>query len=257
MSIRYCLSTLLLCLLSCGISAKGQLSDNRTIDSTVLNYKLQYRVYVPKDINITTPMPTIYITDGQWYLQRSNIINILDELIANKKIKPVIAIFVDSRNPEKITENRRNQEFQCNKNYALFYLKELIPEIENNYGTSKKAIDRVIAGLSFGGLNAACFGLMASDHFSGIAMQSPANNKHLALLSKLYKKEQKLPLNIFFSTGTKKDNTKAARHFHQVLVSKEYKINYIEVPFGHNWKNWQPLIDDLLLTFFAIKNEPL
>ena len=251
MFFRHCLSILFFCLYANCVNAKGELTDNIKIDSKVLNYKLQYRVYVPDNVDTSTPLPTIFITDGQWYIQKSGIIDTLNALIKNKKIRPVIAVFIDSRNPEQLSINRRNDEFQCNKDYVLFYLKELIPEIERNYAVSKQPKDRVIAGLSFGGLNAACFGLMASDHFSGIAMQSPANSEHLKLLNSLYGKTEKLALNIFFSIGTKNDNTKAARKFHRTLLKKKYKINYIEVPFGHNWKNWRPLVDNLLLTFFA------
>jgi len=244
-------SILLLCINAFVTNAASLLTENIIIDSQVLKYKLQYRVYVPDITEASQALPTIYIADGQWYLQKSGIIETLDELIQNKQIRPIVAVFIDSRNPEKLSENRRNSEFQCNQDYAKFYIKDLIPEIERNYTVSNNSKNRVIAGLSFGGLNAACFGLMASEYFSGIAMQSPANSDHLKLLNSLYKKTDKLPIEIFFSTGTKKDNTKAARKFHRTLVKKSYKVNYIEVPFGHNWKNWKPLIDDLLLTFFA------
>jgi enterochelin esterase-like enzyme len=36
-----------------------------------------------------------------------------------------------------------------------------------------------------------------------------------------------------------------------VLKKKGYDLNYIEVPFGHEWENWGPLQDDMLRTFFS------
>ena len=105
--------------------------------------------------------------------------------------------------------------------------------------------------MSLGELNAACFGLMASNKFAGNGMQSPANADHLKVLNRHYKDAQSQPLNFFISVGTKNDNKAAARKFHRTLEKKAYDINYIEVPFGHEWANWQPLIDDMLLTFFA------
>lgn len=28
-------------------------------------------------------------------------------------------------------------------------------------------------------------------------------------------------------------------------------MKYLEVPFEHNWGNWKPLLDDVLLYFFS------
>ena len=166
------------------LAVNGKLSNNKTIFSNELNYKLQYRVYLPKVSKQTKNLPIIYFTDGQWYLERGEIIEVIDKEISSGNIKPIIAVFIDSRNPDNLSENRRNQEFMCNKKYIHFYLNELIPTINTNYPANDKAIDRVIAGISFGGLNAACFGLLASQHFSGIAMQSPASGKHVKVINK-------------------------------------------------------------------------
>lgn len=246
------LSSVFLILISCSSFAKGTLSKNWRIDSKQLDYPLQYRVYLPEGIKETDQLPTIYITDGQWYIGKrgGRMIEVLDREIEAGNIKPVVAIFVDSRDPDDLGRNRRNDQFQCNKDYATFYMKELVPTITKNFPVSDKREDRVIAGVSFGGLNAACFGLMASQTFGGIGMHSPANRQHLKLLSKMYKRLDVKPIKIFMSVGTRNDNTRAGRVFHGVLKEKGYDVNYIEVPYGHVWKNWRPLIDDLLLTFF-------
>lgn len=70
---------------------------------------------------------------------------------------------------------------------------------------------RVIAGVSFGGLNAACFGRAASHIFGGIAMLSPANTKFLKIVSKTYEKADLNKLNIFISGGRENDNLSAIR----------------------------------------------
>lgn len=250
----FCLFALLA--ISTNVLAKGTLSPNWRLDSKILGYALQYRVYLPETANEEAEWPTIYITDGQWYLDQGRMIEILDRQIADGNIKPVVAVFVDSRNPDDLSENRRNEQFICNPEYARFYIKELIPTISANFTVSNDRKDRVIAGVSFGGLNAACFGLLASNMFAGIGMQSPANADHLKVLNRHYKDNQLESLKFFFSVGTKNDNEAAARRFHRTLEKKDYDVNYIEVPFGHEWSNWQPLIDDMLLTFFAKNSEP-
>ncbi|PHZ83635.1 alpha/beta hydrolase [Paremcibacter congregatus] len=231
--------------------AKSSLTDNIRISSKNLGYDLQYRVYLPDGMTPSHKLPTIYITDGQWYLIQGKFNEVLDREIAAGAIGPVIAIFIDNRNPDDLSEIRRNREFFCKKEYVEFYTKELVPEIDAQYPTQPDRTERVIMGVSFGGINAACFGLMAYPIFEGIAMQSPANDKHVGLMTTLYKEEEKRPLKIFMSVGTLNDNTAAGRRFKRTLVAKGYDVTYKETRQGHNWKNWRPLFDDLLRTFFG------
>jgi enterochelin esterase-like enzyme len=230
---------------------QSSLSTNIAIVSKALGYSLQYRVYTPANISSAKNLPSIYFVDGQMYLAKLEVINVLDKEIAAGRMEPVLAVFVDSRDPDNLSNNRRNSEFMCNKRYVQFFTQELIPQIGASYPVSSSAVDRVIAGISFGGLNAACFGLMAADSFGGIGMQSPASDKHLKIMTEAYEKMDKQPIKMFFSIGTVHDNTEAARKFHRLLQKKQYQVTYLEVPYKHEWRNWKPLIDDLLLTFFA------
>lgn len=237
-------------LLPASVLAKGTLSPNWRFDSKSLGYPLQYRVYLPETASEDAGLPTIYITDGQWYIAQGQMVEILDREIAEGNIEPVVAVFVDSRNPDDLSENRRTEQFICNPAYVSFYLNELVPTITANFPVSNLREDRVIAGLSFGGLNAACFGLLASNVFGGIGMQSPANGYYLPVMIKQYKAKEPDDLKIFLSVGKKKDNEVDVRRLRRTLKKKGYDITYIEVPFGHEWANWRPLIDDMLVTFF-------
>lgn len=238
-------------MISLPVSAGGKLTKNIRINSQAMGYPIQMRVYIPEGTKKTDKLPAIYVTDGQWYLKDGEMARILDETIAAGQIKPVIAVFVDSANPDDPKDNRRNGEFMCNTDYALFFKSELVPTIDANFPVSRKPEDRVIMGLSFGGLNAGCFGLMIPDVFNGIGMQSPASGEHVALLTNLYTDREKLPLKMFLSVGTDNDNTRKARHLKRLLTKKKYDLTYREVRGGHDWGNWQPLIDDLLVTFFG------
>ena len=190
--------------------AAGTLSGNKRIKSDRLGYALQYRVYTPDGIDTLESVPTIYMTDGQWYIKSGKMVKELNRQIAKGAIKPVIAVFVDNRDPDNLRKNRRNQQFFCNPDYVKFFTNELVPTITDNYPASQARNDRVILGLSFGGLNAACFGLMAHPTFGGIAMQSPATHP-IPKLFEVYASEETRPVKIFFSTGTQNDNVAASR----------------------------------------------
>jgi enterochelin esterase-like enzyme len=230
--------------------AGGTLTDDIRITSSVLGYDLQYRVYLPEGYAAGTEYPVLFLTDGHNYLRRGEMDKLLDAMIGDTDITPIIAVFVDPRDPDDLETNRRRMQFLCNADYLQFYIDDLIPEVERDFPVVKDRAGRTIMGLSFGGTNAACFGAMGFDFFSGIAMQSPANHPVPNLLP-VYEALPTLPLKVFLSTGVPDDNTQANRRFHAVLQDKNYDMKYVEVREGHNWDNWGSLLDDVLKYYYG------
>jgi len=231
-------------------TTSGILSANELISSEKLGYDLQYRFYFPAEYSALEKLPVIYLTDGQWYVRQGDLPNLMDRLIEKGKIQPMIAVFVDNRDPHNLSDNRRNRQFWCSENYAAFFEQELIPEIDNRFKTAANRSARVILGLSFGGLNSVCFGLHAHNTFEGIAIQSPAMRPVPSIFS-AYEDSTRLPLKIFLSTGTRGDNEESTRRLKRILDLKKYEMKYVEVPYDHSWANWKPLLDDVLLYYFA------
>ncbi len=229
---------------------QGTLSDNQVITSKSLGYDLQYRVYSPPGEH--SDLPVLYVTDGQWYIEPGGLHEELDRLIAKGAIEPVLAVFVDNRDPHDLGTNRRNAQFFCYDNYIAFYRDELVPHIEKTHPVKQDRSARTILGLSFGGLNSACFGLLAHDTFRGIAMQSPALHP-IRDMHDLWRNMPKKDLQIFLSTGTIRDNEASTRAFERILSRKGYDMKYIEVEAGHDWRNWKPLLDDVAKAFYKRK----
>lgn len=227
----------------------GQLSPNITITSSHLGYDVQYRVFIPKYYSELDDLPTIYVTDGQDYIKSGEMPRLMKRLVGQNRMRPAIAVFIDSRDTANLSHNRRNSQFVCNYQYFEFVTKELVNKIDSDYRTSPNAEDRVILGLSLGGLNSACFGLLASDTFTGIAMQSPYTLPVPDLIG-YYEKSERLPLNFFISTGARNDGRRQARVLRKALEKKGYPIKYREVIGSHDWYNWRPLLDDILVYYF-------
>ena len=232
-----------------GASA-GTLTDDIRIESKVLGYALQYRVYVP-DGAPGQALRTLYVTDGAWYLEQGQMKAVLDEMIAAGRIEPVLVVFVDARDPDRLETNRRNKQLICKLDYASFFSTELVPRIDAAYPTRRSPASRTILGVSFGGLNAACFGLSIPHVFSNLAMQSPASGEMLRIVADEYRRNDRLPLRMFLSVGTRNDNTDDGRRFRRVLEDKGYPLVYFEVSQGHNWNNWGPLLPNVLATFYG------
>jgi len=120
------------------VHADGTLTDDMRIESGVLGYALQYRVYTPERVSRRERLPVLYITDGPGYINRGELPALLDAEIKRGKIVPLIAVFVDARNPDNLQQNRRNQQFFCNPDYVKFFTTELVPAIDEIYRTQRR-----------------------------------------------------------------------------------------------------------------------
>ena len=226
----------------------GELSRNFRIESQYMGYALQYRVYTPDRVEEGQKYPVLLVTDGELYSGPLGMIGVLDDLILTRRIRPTFVVFVDSRNPDNLDENRRNEQFMCNADYARFHIGELLPRLYAEYPISEHRDDTNILGLSFGGLNSACFGVVLSRRISGIGMHSPASAQHVAEVIKLYRSSEQEPLRVFLSTGTVNDNLKSTRRLRKVLEKKDFDVTYVEIEGAtHDFDNWSAVIDDALL----------
>lgn len=214
-----------------------------------LNYDVQYRVYTPANYDELSDLPVIYVTDGHEYSNEfmGSMLTVLDNLIFEEKIKPIIAVFIDPRNPFNVNENRRATEYTGNINFANFVADELVPAIDEQYRTLPDPSARAILGASYGGWNAAYFGLKRSDTFHLIAAHSPA---FYGDILPSYEASDPLPLKFFISTGVFYDTQYEARTMKEILEEKGNELLYVEVNEGHSWGNWRALIEEPLVYFF-------
>jgi enterochelin esterase family protein len=230
---------------------KGNLSDEFLISSSILGYDVQYKVYTPSGYTGFSDLPVVYITDGHEYADddMGAAVNVMDNLIARGDIKPVIAVFIDPRDPANPAINRRADEYRANIKFANFVADELVARIDADYDTDTSAMARAIMGTSLGGWNSAYFGLKRNDVFGRLIIHSPAFDSKII---SDYQNVAKMPLEIFMSTGVIFDTETQARAMRDVFNSKGYNLLYIEVNEGHSWGNWRALIDDPLIFHFAL-----
>ena len=231
----------------------GTLEGPIRIHSTVLGYDLQYWIYLPE--NAVKPLPELYITDGQSYLGAGNMVKVLDSEIEDGNIVPISAIFIDSRDPDYPEETRRNSQFMCNARYAKFFVGELMPQISARWTKADSDTWRGLMGVSFGGINAACFGMMMPGVFQVLIMHSPASAEHLDVVNSLYMEKPAHSSAFFVSHGGAEDNAAAAERFVQTLRDKGYPVRLVANDGGHDWDNWAPLIDDSLRAFAGTHEE--
>jgi enterochelin esterase-like enzyme len=136
----------------------------------------EYWTYAPAGYDPAAPAALMVFQDGEGYLDRKGdhaALNVIDELVAEKKIPMMIAVFTNpgdiSGSPGKPTymfvegygkkwnrtlkDSMRSTEYDTvSDRYARFLRDELLPEVEKKYKLRGDAYSRAITGLSSGGI---------------------------------------------------------------------------------------------------------
>ena len=233
----------------------ADLSGDIKIYSQELGYYIQYRAFLPPDYSNNESLPVIYVTDGHEYINKGKMHNLLNRLIKSNKIEPLIAVFIDPRDPDNLTKSRRSSELFCNHQYVKFISSELVQSVDSNYKTATTPNKRVILGLSDGGLNSVCTGVLAPDIFEGVGMMS-AQLRTLPEIFTIFQKSKKLPLNFYLTAGSGiYDTRKQTREFFMILEEKGYSAKIKLTNKKHDWRNWKSVLDDVLIYFFGVVHE--
>jgi enterochelin esterase-like enzyme len=232
--------------------AKGHVITDVLLNSKLLGYQITYGIYLPAGIEKMTNVPVMYVTDGYEYLhpQLGNMATVLDNLIAEKRIKPIAAVFVDHREPVNRSNNKRMHELAMNATYLDFFTNELIPEIESKYPISAESKNRGIMGTSMGGLTATYFAFTKPDVFGLAGIQSPAFWTKPQIYQ-LCSNSANPTIKISMTSGLINDTSKESRKMKEVLQTNSCVYHYREVNEGHSWGNWRNLIDDVLVDLFG------
>lgn len=229
----------------------GKVERDLLLNSKMLNYQVTYSVYLPHHYKHGQTYPVVYVTDGYEYMHErlGNMILILDNLIHLGKIQPIVAVFIDHREPINRSNNRRMQELAMNDKYLSFLTDELKPLIEKNYAVSKEPAQTGILGTSMGGLSAAYFAFAKPDVFGLAGIQSPAFWFRPEIFTFCDNPENP-PVKTFLTTGLINDGQEGAKRMKSILEKNTCTYQYTEVNQGHSWGNWRDTIDDILVYFF-------
>ncbi len=229
----------------------GTVKPDLLFTSKILGYQITYSVYLPSGYEKLGKLPVLYVTDGFEYMlpELGNMVTILDNLLADKKIEPIIAIFIDHREPVNRSNNRRMDELNMSEKYLKFFAEEFIPHIEQKFPIHSDASHRAILGTSMGGLTSAYFAFTRPDLFSMAGIQSPAFWARPQIYSVCDNPGSKIKVSI--TSGVMNDASEGSRKMKAILQNNACVYHYRENNEGHSWGNWRSLIDDILIDFFG------
>jgi enterochelin esterase family protein len=223
----------------------GTLKDT-VFSSYILGNSRLVRVYLPPGYpSGSDAYPVILFHDGPEYLSLGNTNNILDYLISEHLMVPVIGIFVPPVD--------RTAEYAGNKidKFTDFIITELMPKMDTRYKTSRDPAKRAMAGASDGGNISLYIGMKHPEQFGKIAAQS---SDVIPAISQTFSNGPKLNLELFIDIGTY-DIAILIPMVHglrDILQAKGYTYQFREWHEGHSWGNWKGHLRLPLLQFFPI-----
>jgi enterochelin esterase family protein len=240
---------------------RGTFGPPELVPSRKLGYDVTVRVYVPAPgEGAPRRSPVLYVTDGSdyWHEDMGRLTATLDNLIAEGRIPPLVAVFVDPWDP-KHEVNRREKELAPNADdpsrpieacpFCEFLVEELGPRVE-----SRLRIDgtrRGILGDSLGGFNAAFMGLRYPEHFRLLAIQSPAVGRS-PWLAEAIAKAKVLPRRVAIDVGLYEERyLPGARSLRDAYRARGVDVRHIEVPDGHSWGHWRATAAPMLEFLYA------
>ena len=152
----------------------GFITEGLNIKSAILGKEMKYSVYLPFDYKTSNRnYPILYLLHGlgdddSGWVQFGEIGFYADKAIANGETTPMVIIMPDGLRSFYINSADGNLK------YEDYFLKELMPAVENLYRIRKTRDYRAIAGLSMGGYGAFNYALKHPELFCAAAPLSAA-----------------------------------------------------------------------------------
>jgi enterochelin esterase family protein len=183
--------------------------------------------------------------DGLEYITLGSANNIIDYLLSEGRMNPIIAIFVPPVN--------RNDEYAFNltQQFESFIVDELMPHIDTTYRTLLEPEYRAMAGLSYGGLITTQICYNNPDNFGLAAPYSPAYQPNDFEVMNMVLNGSTESIKWYVDWGTYETSIMInARLFIDGLEAKGYELEWSEWHEGHSWGSWRAHLDIGLEYFF-------
>jgi enterochelin esterase-like enzyme len=215
------------------------------------NYR-KIHLYQP---TVTERVPLVVVWDGNEYLHRVRLNIMVDNLIAEGRIRPIALAFVNNGG-----QKSRTVEYACNEAMLVFLMTEVLPfamnelnliDFNNNPG------EFGVLGASMGGLMAMYIGSRLPHVFGNVLSQSGAFSwaGFDMVVFDLLAYTQRNPLKIWMDVGRYDlpgllDSNQRMR---DMLIQMGYPLTYHEYNAGHNFIAWRDDIWRGLEALYGIK----
>jgi len=230
--------------------------------SAALGNTRDVTVYRPPGFDPTRPDTVLLVVfDADRFLSKIPTPRMLDRLIAQGRLPPVVAVFVE--NPDSAA---RSRELPGNAAFADFIADDVLPRVGRHTGLAPRPSRTVLAGASYGGLASAMIALRRPDVFGNVLSLSgsfwwhPAGTppERSVFVAHEVATRPLPPLRWFLAAGTFETARPGSdgiletnRHLRDVLRARGQAVVHREYAAGHDDLAWRGALADGLLALFG------
>jgi enterochelin esterase-like enzyme len=184
------------------------------------------------------PVPLLIVYDGSDYLHRGRLTTVVENLIADRRIRPIAMAFLQNGRA------RRNVEYICSDATISWLDREVLPLARKHLklvNLKDKPGAYGVLGASAGGIMAMYTGLRMPEIFGNVISQSGVfafEGRDLAAVD-LFRYRHAHDLKIWMDVGILDDLLEDNRRMFRLLKEKEYAVTYREFSGGHNYTSWR------------------
>lgn len=186
------------------------------------------------------PTPLIIVMDGRDYYRRGRLNVIVDNLIAQGRIRPVALAMVNC------SRSARYLEYACSDATVGLFTEAVIPLAAAHMPLVEAPGAHGIMGASMGGVMALYAGLRAPEVFGRVLSQSGAFSAGMRrgapadlVTTDLVRHGPLAPLTIWMDVGRFEGLLESNQRMRALLVERGYPVGYHEYEGGHNYPSWQ------------------
>lgn len=235
-------------------AAKG-IVEHVKLESRALGESRSLRVYrSPASEGKSPPQVLAVFLDGEDCEQLMSLPTVLDNLVAEGKIPPIVAVMVDS-------QGMRGRDLIFHDPFVEFLADELAPWAAESYQMQLAPERTLVSGMSLGGLTATYVCLKRPEVFGNALSQSGSfwrrHPQHLAEVEGWLPGEtaNSPPVNVqyylevgrFEAPGMVENN----RRMRDVLRAKGSTVTYAEYHGGHDHVNWRVSVGKGLISLLG------
>lgn len=222
-----------------GSAPKGEVIAE-TVESRSLGGKRRVWFYLPPGYQAAKDAlyPVTYVLDGANYVEKMDVPRVLDHLIANKTIPPVIAVFSEPAD--------RQEEYSRNPKWRAFIASELVPLVDKRFRTFPTPDHRVILGSSLAAYGAVDLAVAMPSVFGLCAAIAPPAQTSTVVSNQANARAAVVSIKFFVMGGVYDSLIDGARRLRTTLDEYQAPVSYLEVSEGHNTNTFRAHLDDAL-----------
>lgn len=241
-------------LIRVGRGVQRGLVTHHTLESGLLFHKGKRDLWLYQPaVDSDEPVPLLVVWDGRDYLRRGKLAAIVDNLIAQGRIRPLALALLDNAGSARYVEyNTGETALEQVAQLVLPLARERINLIDVKQHPGAYGL----LGGSMGGLMALYGGLRLPHIFSRVIAQAGAfvvgQSLGQPLTQALIERAPAAPLNIWMDVGTFDWLLESNRAMCEQLRAQGYAVTYREYSAGHNYSAWRDALPDALQTVFGV-----